>query len=62
MKIAPTFLTTALSLCLNIIYKWLILTAIYYINLPVTISDFYLIPVPYLVSTTYKDEATTDIL
>ena len=38
------------------------LIAIYYIDFPVTVSDFYLIPVLYPVSTIYKDEATTDIL
>ena len=62
MEVAPTFLTTALSLYLNIIYKWPTLTAVYYINLLVTIPNLYLIPVLYLVSTTYKDEATTNIL
>ena len=62
MKITFTFLTTALSLYLNIIYKWLTLTAIYYINFLVTISNFYLISVLYLVSTTYKDKAITNIL
>ena len=62
MEIAPISLTTAPSLYLNIIYKQLILIAIYYINLLVTIPDFYLIPVLYPVSTTYKDKAITDIL
>ena len=56
------FLTTALSLYLNIIYKWLILTAIYCINLLVIIPDFYPIPVPYPVNTTYEDKAITNIL
>jgi hypothetical protein len=62
VKVTFTFLTTALSLYPNIIYKWLILIAIYYINLPVTIFDFYLIPVLYPVSTTYKDKAIINIL
>ena len=56
------FLIIALSLYPNIIYKRLILTAIYCINFPITIFNFYLIPVPLLVSTTYEDEATIDIL
>ena len=62
VKVIFIFLTTTLSLYLNIIYKWLILTAIYYINLLVTIPNFHLIPVPLSVSTTYKDEAITNIL
>ena len=44
------------------IYKRPTLTAVYYINFPVTIPDFYLIPVPHLVSTTYKDKAITNTL
>ena len=62
IEVTPIFLITAPFLYLNIIYKWLILTAIYYINFPVTIPNFYLIPVLYLISTTYKDEAITNIL
>ena len=62
IEVIPTFLTTAPSLYLNIIYKWLILTAVYYINLLVTISNLCLIPVLYLVSITYKDKAITNIL
>ena len=62
VEVTPIFLTTALPLYLNIIYKRLILTAIYYINLLVTISNFYLILVPLSVSTTYKDKAITNIL
>ena len=62
MEVTFTFLTTALSLCLNIIYKWLILIAVYYINLLVTIPNFYLIPVLLPVSTIYKDKAITNIL
>ena len=44
------------------IYKWLILIAVYYIDFLVTIPNFYLILVPYSVSTTYKDEAIINIL
>ena len=44
------------------IYKWPTLVAIYYINLLVTVPNSYLILVLYLVSTTYKDEAITNIL
>ena len=62
MKVIFTFLTTAPSLCLNIIYKQPILIAVYYINLPVTVPNFYLIPVPHPVSTTYEDKAITNIL
>ena len=62
VKVIPTFLTTASPLCLNIIYKRLTLTAIYYINLLVTVPNFYLILVLYPVSTIYKNKATTDIL
>ena len=62
VEVTFIFLTTALSLCLNIIYKWLTLTAVHYIDLLVTVSDFYLTLVLHLVSTTYKDEAIIDIL
>ena len=62
IKITFTFLTITPSLYLNIIYKWLILIAIYRINLPVTVFNFYLIPVPHPVNTTYKDKAITNIL
>ena len=62
IKATPTFLIIALSLYLNIIYKQPTLIAVYYINLPVTVSNFYLIPVPYSVSTTYKDEVIINIL
>ena len=56
------FLTTAPFLYLNMIYKQLILIAVYCINLLVTVSDFHLIPVLHPVSTTYEDEATINIL
>ena len=62
VKVTFTFLTTAPSLYLNMIYKWLILTAIHYINFLVTVFNLYLIPVLYPVSTTYKDEVITNIL
>ena len=62
IEVTFIFLTTAPSLCLNIIYKWLTLTAIYYINLSVIIPDFYLILVLYLISTIYKDEVIINIL
>ena len=62
MEVTFTFLTTALSLCLNIIYKRPTLIAVYCINFLVTIFNFYLTPVPYLVSTTYEDKAITNIL
>ena len=62
MEVTFTSLTTAPSLCPNMIYKRLTLIAVYYINFSVTVFDFYLIPVPYLVSTTYEDEAITNIL
>ena len=62
MEITPIFLTTALSLYLNINYKRPTLIAVYCINLPVTVSNFYLILVPHLVNTTYEDKAITNIL
>ena len=62
IKVTFTFLITALFLYPNIIYKRLILIAIYYINLLVTVSNFYLIIVLYPVSTTYKDKAIINIL
>ena len=62
IEVTFTFLTTAPSLCLNMIYKRLTLIAIYCIDFLVTVSDFYLTPVLYLISTTYKDEAITNIL
>ena len=62
MEVTSIFLTTALSLYLNIIYKRLILIAVYYINLLVTIPNLYLILVLYPVNTTYKDKAIINIL
>ena len=62
MEVTFIFLTIAPSPYLNIIYEWLTLTAIYYINFLVTVPDFYLILILLPVSTTYKDEAITNIL
>ena len=62
IKVISIFLTTAPSLYLNMMYKRLTLIAIYCIDLPVTIFNFYLILVLYLISTTYKDKAITNIL
>ena len=62
VEVTFTFLTTAPSLYLNMIYKWLTLIAVHCINLPVTISNLYLTPVLYPVSTTHKNKAITDIL
>ena len=62
VKVTFTFLITALSLCLNMIYKRPILTVIYCINFLVTIPDFHLILVLLLVNTTHKDEAIINIL
>ena len=62
VEVTFTFLTTAPSLYLNMIYERLILTAIYCINLLVTVFNFYLIPVPHLVSITYEDKAIINIL
>ena len=62
IEVTFIFLTTTPSLCLNMIYEWLILITVYRINLLVTIFNFYLIPVLYLVNTTYKDEVIINIL
>jgi len=62
VEVTPTSLTTAPPLCLNIIYEQLILTAVYSTNLLVTVPNLYLVLALYLVSTTYKDKAITDIL
>ena len=62
VEVIFTSLTTAPSLCPNMIYEWLILTAVYCIDLLVTVFDLYLIPVPHPVSTTYEDKAITNIL
>ena len=62
VKATFIFLTTAPSLYLNIIYKRLTLTAVYCINLPVTIPNLYLVPAIYLISIIYKDKALTNTL
>ena len=62
MEITPTFLTTTLSIYSDAIYKRLIPAAIHYIDPPVTIPDFYLVPALYLINTIYKDEAITNTL
>jgi hypothetical protein len=62
MEVAPTSLTTALPLYLNIIYKQPTLTAVYRIDLLVTIPDLYLVLALRLASTIYKDEAPTNVL
>ena len=62
MEVIFIFLTTAPSLCLNMIYKWPTLAAVYCINLLVTAPNFYLAPAPHLVSTIYEDEVLINIL
>ena len=62
IEVAFTFLTTALSLYPNTIYKRLTLAAVYRTNLLVTVFNLYPIPAPHLVSTTYEGEAITNIL
>ena len=57
MEVAPISLAITLSLYPNTIYEQLILIAIYRINLPVTVFDFYLFPAPHLVNTIYKNKA-----
>jgi len=44
------------------IYKQLILAAVYYTNSLVTILNLYLVPAPYLASTTYRDKVITNVL
>jgi len=44
------------------IYKRPILVAVYHTNPLVTTPNLYLVPALYLVSTTYKDKVTTNIL
>ena len=61
MEVAYTFPTNIL-LYFKRIYKQLTLIAVYYTNLLATNPDLYLALAPYLVNTTYKDKATTDVL
>ena len=62
MEVTLTSLTTTLPLYPNIIYKQPILTAVYYTNLLVAITNLYLVLALYLVSTTYKNKALTNTL
>ena len=62
MEVTLTSLITTLPLYPNIIYKRLILIAVYYTNLPVTILNLYLVLALYLISTTYKNKALTNAL
>ena len=62
MEVALTSLTITPSLCPNANYERLILAAVYHINPLVTVPNLYLVPALYPVSTTYEDEATTNIL
>ena len=62
IKVIFISLTTAPSPCLNMIYERPTLTAIHYINFLVIVSDLHLTPVLHLVSTTYEDKVTTNIL
>ena len=62
MEVIFIFLTTTPSLYLNIIYERLILAAVYRINFPVTIFNFYPILAPHLVSTTYEGKAIANTL
>ena len=62
MEVASTSLTTAPSPYPNANYERLILAAVYRIDPLVTVPNLYLVPAPHLVSTTYKDEAITNIL
>ena len=59
---ATISLTTALSPYPNVIYKQLTPVAVYRINPLVTIPNLYLVLALYLVSTTYKDKAITNML
>ena len=61
MEAAYTFLIT-IPYYFKRIYKYLILTAIYYTNLLATDPNLYLALALYLVNTTYKDKAITDVL
>jgi len=62
MEVTPTSLTTTLSPYSNAIYKRPTPVAIYRINPPVTVLNLYLVSALYLVSTIYKNKATTDTL
>jgi len=63
LSMEATLISLATTLSLSkIIYKQLILAAIYYINPLVTIPDLYLVPAPHLASTTYGDKVITNVL
>ena len=61
IEVAPTSLTTTLPPSKKI-YKQLTLVAVYYTNLLATAPNLYLVLAPHLVSTTYKDKVTTNVL
>jgi len=62
MEVAPTSPITAPPLCPNANYERLILAAVYRIDPLVTVSNLHLVLAPHPVSTTYKDEAITNML
>jgi len=76
MEITPTSLVITLSLFTKTIYKQLILTAVYRTNLLATDPNLlatdpnllatdpnlHLTPALYLINTTYKNKAITDVL
>jgi len=61
VEAAPTSLNTAPPPSKKI-YKQLTLAAVYRTNPLVTIPNLYLAPALYLISTTYKDKVTTNVL
>jgi len=61
MEVAPTSLTTTPPPSKKI-YKQLTLAAVYCTNLLAINPNLYLALTLYLVSTTYKDEVTTNVL
>jgi len=62
VEVTPTSPVVALSLFIEIIYKWLISAAVHRTNPPVTISNLYLVLALNLINTIYKDEVTTNVL
>ena len=61
MEVAHTFPIT-IPYRFKRIYEQLTLTAVHYTNLLATDPNLYLALAPYLVNTTYEDEAITDVL
>ena len=61
MEVTLISLATAPSLSKRI-YKRLILVAVYHTDPLVTVPNLYLVLAPHLVSTTYRDEVTTNVL